>query len=51
MCTGGLLTHAVSSVPACPALFAVESLHVEVIQSSAPGAIAAALAVFKDGTT
>lgn len=46
-----LLTHAVSSVPARPALCTVESLHIEVIQSSAPRAIPAALAVFKDGTT
>ena len=46
-----VLTHAVSSVPAGPALCAVDPLHVEVIQSAPPRAIAAGLAVFKDGTT
>ena len=54
-CTGrgpcrGLLTHAVSSVPARPALCAVDALHVEVVQRAPPRAVPAGLAVFKDGT-
>lgn len=48
-CLGGLLTHAVSSVPARPALRTVESLHVEVVQCASPRAVSARLAVFKDG--
>ena len=47
----GLLTHAVSSVPACTALCTVDPLHVEVVQGTPPGAVSARLAVFKDGAT
>ena len=40
----GLLTHAVSSVPARTALCTVDPLHVEVVQGTPPGAISARLA-------
>lgn len=47
----GLLTHAVSSVPAGPAFSTVDPLHVEVVQGAPPRAVSAGLAVFKNGTT
>ena len=47
----GLLTHAVSSIPARTALCTVDPLHVEVVEGTPPGAVSACLAVFKDGAT
>lgn len=48
-CPCQTLTHAVPSVPASSALCTVDSLDVEVIKCSPPGAIATGLAVLKDG--
>lgn len=47
---GGLLTHAVSAVPARAAFCTVDPPHVEVVQRAPPRAVSAGLAVFKDGT-
>ena len=48
-CPCRTLTHAVSSVPASSALRTVDPLDVEVVKRPSPGAVAAELAVLKNG--